>query len=79
MGGTLIEIHEAYCFDCDECGRENFFRVVNRETENLEISEEAQQLKDDGWDVSAMFIPESVECEFCKTEFQIEVTNNDIQ
>ena len=75
----MIEIHSAYCFDCDECGRENFFRAVNREIENLEVSEETQQLKDDGWEVSAMFLPESVQCVFCKSEFQIEVTSNDIQ
>ena len=77
MGKTLIEIHEAYCFDCEECGRENFFRVVNRETENLDIHEDAQRLKDEGWSVSACMIPESVTCEFCKSEFAIEVIENE--
>ena len=77
MGRTLIEIHPAYVFDCDECGKENFFRAVNMESNNFELDEEQKEMSEDGWEFKAVYVPEFVECEFCKARFEIGSGNNE--
>ena len=74
------ELHPAYLWNCDSCGRENVFRVPQRNLSQDEIREslvEAGELEE--WEempegeytgVQVMGIPTQVQCEFCDAEFE---------
>lgn len=52
-GNRKIELHPAYLFDCDECGEENFCRVVVVE-HGVSIPEEVEC-----WNCGAEFVTEN--------------------
>jgi DNA-directed RNA polymerase subunit M/transcription elongation factor TFIIS len=68
-----IELHEAFMWDCDNCGVENFERAVRPEL----TEEEIQELKDevgimDEEEGIFLMAPKTVTCSKCGTQYQTE-------
>lgn len=66
-----IELHHAYMFDCNHCGRENYVRPIHRE---LDL-EEATTLKDkyniDQESIGRFeIVPDYVQCHHCHAKFK---------
>jgi len=62
-----VELHAAWRWDCDECGRENWVRGIQLETEHL--SKPQREILDDAeWWV---LYPEMVECSDCKSSYYV--------
>lgn len=55
-----VELHPAYFFDCPNCGKENFNRIIITETQRGTGSDELE--------VIAM-VPQTIICGFCEVEF----------
>lgn len=70
----VVELHPAHRFDCDECGRENFLRAMIPEFSDEDIEELFVEYGIDP-DEGGVLIstPDSVTCQFCGAEFQIEI------
>jgi hypothetical protein len=75
-----IEIHSAFCWDCDHCGTENFVRAITVCPDEPEYEEAVQALReigdlqeDSGPNVglSITKAPETVTCVHCGTEYAI--------
>jgi len=65
-----IELRNAFAFDCEDCGRENFVRSVV-----CEMSQEDREQLDmqNGFEFTNgqwVTAPEFVQCSFCKSEFR---------
>ncbi len=76
-----IEIHPAYRWDCEECGRENFGRMVTAQLPDEELEKimrsdgvlDAHQSLADlppGVKYDLITIPEIVKCGHCGAEFE---------
>lgn len=74
-----LELHPAYVFDCDHCGREVFQRSISRilnpsENEDAKIIRgylgmaEDEEIPDDSW-YRTKTRPDYVVCPFCNTKF----------
>lgn len=65
MPKEVVELFNAWMWNCPECGRENFVRATHIEREHLagvfEVEEE---------DLHFLVYPEMVECSHCDEEFQ---------
>jgi hypothetical protein len=59
-----IEVHSAWMFDCNACGRENFIRGVRRESVE----------DDDGRVDLYVLYPREVNCRFCEKEYETELS-----
>ncbi len=59
-----IEVHSAWMFDCNECGRENFIRGVRREA--MEDAEGLVNLY--------VLYPREVACKFCEQQYETELS-----
>lgn len=65
-----VELHAAYVWDCDDCGRENFTRGCTPNLSDEEVQEIREELNlDDGHFGNFVLMPDTVECKFCKTKF----------
>lgn len=77
MTGTTIELHPAYMWDCDECGRENFARAVYPELSEDEVRELAYDMgviesaDDDLPPGMILMAPNKVQCIFCNAKFDV--------
>lgn len=66
-----VELHLAFVWDCDDCGRENFTRSITKE-----ISEEEKQEMCERYGIDdlppgvLMSAPEVVVCKHCGSEFE---------
>lgn len=79
---TRIELHPAYCWDCDACGRQNFLRAVNRDATPEEMLRQSGILIDAGIiepemdevleGVQFQQTPRDVTCEHCGTRFIVD-------
>ena len=58
-----IEVHSAWMFDCNGCGRENFIRGVRRESIQTE----------DRVDLYVLY-PREVACKFCEKQYETELS-----
>ena len=70
-----VELHNAYFYDCDSCGRENFHRgiTVAFSKEDVEsVRKEYGLEEDDLIDGTWSFKPAQVICEHCKAVFDVE-------
>ena len=69
----LVELHQAWMWDCPKCGRENFERAVAWEAspEDMQDAREALDMPD-GTTGDFTTQPEEVECKHCKAEFPVE-------
>lgn len=70
MSARTIELHPAFVWDCDDCGRENFVRSIVGEFD----AETMQEMRDDHgiteyesgeWHTA----PSSVKCQHCESVF----------
>ena len=59
-----IEVHSAWMFDCNGCGRENFIRGVRRES----IHDYEGRV-----DLYVMY-PREVSCKFCEKKYETELS-----
>ena len=59
-----IEVHSAWMFDCNACGRENFIRGVRRESRE----------NDDGRVDLYVLYPREVACRFCERKYETELS-----
>ena len=59
-----IEVHSAWMFDCNICGRENFIRGVRRE---------AMEGDDGRVDLYVLY-PREVACKFCEKKYETELS-----
>jgi predicted nucleic acid-binding Zn ribbon protein len=67
MAKRHTELFAAWSWICDECGREQWVRGIQLESEHL--PEEAQDLLEDAsWWV---MYPEMVVCDSCETKFYV--------
>ena len=74
-----VELHNAWTWDCPECGRENFDRAVTADMTRAESIDYARKLGriDYGFEPSEDFNcefmtqPETVVCAHCEREFDV--------
>jgi hypothetical protein len=77
----VVELHQAFAWDCEECGRENFERAVQAEMTPEEAKEFAakqgviseDELNDPDFSGCFLMAPKSVKCKHCGNEFLAEV------
>ena len=67
-----VELHQAFMYDCPECGRENFVRAINMEIPPEDQEDLLRELTGNEWDdmpegMHGIFLmaPVEVECAFC--------------
>jgi len=80
----MIELHQAFFWDCPECGTENFERAMKMD---LPIDEKIKILKQmgyleswqdslpDGMEGDLLSHPDRVRCKDCKKFFSVETKN----
>lgn len=72
---TKVELHNAYVWDCDACGAENFVRAVTVEMtpEDVEAMKERYGGDDEEWQTGNwMSRPDDVTCSKCGAKFEVE-------
>jgi predicted nucleic-acid-binding Zn-ribbon protein len=65
MTREIVELFNAWMWDCPECGRENFERATHIEREHLS---EVFEVEDE--DLHFLVYPEMVKCPHCDEEFR---------
>ena len=68
-----VELHAAWRWDCDECGRENWIRGIHLEDEHLSQSQREILDEAEWW----VLYPERVECSECKSSYYVKQGIND--
>lgn len=70
----IAVLHQAYVWDCEECGRENFQRAIVMSEEEKQA--DIKQMREDGEEVpeyidmmSCCTYPVKVTCKHCSQEF----------
>ena len=63
-----VELHAAWRWDCPECGREQWVRGIQLETEHLS-EEQRDRLEEAEWWV---LYPEMVQCKDCKSPYYVQ-------
>lgn len=68
-----VELHPAFRFDCDECGRESFVRARVIEFEALDPEERAEIAGEVVDETEGQFLtmPTSVACLHCGAKFEV--------
>lgn len=75
-----IELHDAYVWDCDECGVENWTRAVIVTPESLDAETRAilDEAAGDDWVTGDIVTrPDVVTCRHCGTEYDADDTGDD--
>lgn len=70
-----VELHNAYMWDCPNCGRENFCRAVVAELtpEDVELMMREHGGEPSDWQTGLwMTRPDEVTCSACGAEFAVE-------
>jgi hypothetical protein len=75
-----VQMNPAYCWTCDECGRDNFVRAVRAdisEEESLDKLRKMGQLQPyeelpEGVEGDWITYPDHVKCNHCEAEFDSE-------
>lgn len=62
-----VELHTAFAWTCDNCGRDNFTRGIQPSPESLEV-DERELLSEGEW----VMRPNMVVCTACSTHFHVE-------
>lgn len=67
-----VELHHAFVWDCDECGRENFCNGLDPEltAEEIEELKEIHGIEPSELGGKFLLAPATVICKYCKTEFE---------
>ena len=85
-GGKLmerVEMHQAYVWDCNQCGRENFERAIEFDGPQEEKDEMLRQMGaidewqseadlPDGVGIGLQMAPDKVTCKHCQAVFETE-------
>jgi hypothetical protein len=72
---TTVELHMAFLWTCDDCGRDNFVRGVTVAPEAIDPDElpgDVAEWLDAGGDGGWMSAPDRVTCEHCRATFDTE-------
>lgn len=70
-----VELHNAFVWDCDDCGRENFVRAVIAELTKEDVDHMIAEYGGDReeWETGRWTTrPDEVSCEHCGAEFVVE-------
>jgi hypothetical protein len=66
-----IELHPAYAWDCDACGRENFVRGLVAEMSEEELADARERFGLESWEMGGFLrVPVVVVCQFCGADFE---------
>lgn len=66
-----VELHQAFSWICDECGKRNFNRAVEYDMPPEELKETKKQLGIESWqDGNFLAAPRVVKCGNCKKEYK---------
>ncbi len=79
----VVELHQAFTWICDDCGRDNFSRAIRVEPESIEGQEIAQLVNravaeaNEATETLGLMVngdwimaPEVVRCTYCKSLFR---------
>ena len=69
----IVELHQAWSWDCDSCGRENFERALNVDRESLSDEDRFEAEEIFGTDAVLVSAPTSVICRHCSAEFDTDI------
>lgn len=68
-----IELHPAFVWTCEDCGRENFTRVVRLEPELVpDLIPEDRRAEVEGREGDWCLAPDRVTCAYCGAEYETE-------
>ena len=69
-----VELHRAFIWDCDACGREN----IERTSPARLSDDETEEIEEAGIDPEGcVLVPDEVTCKFCEAEFDVEFEEDD--
>jgi len=80
MSRPAVELHEAYIWTCDDCGQDNFGRMIELEPDSelipeslrSEVSTFASIQRAHGVGGAFLTRPSRVACLFCGSEFDVD-------
>lgn len=68
-----VELHQAFMWDCEHCGIENFARAIRATLSDEEIANIREKfgIEEESEDEKVLFLlaPEKVTCSGCQTEY----------
>jgi rubrerythrin len=70
-----VELHPAFLWTCDECGRDSFARAILVDPESLDAAdrERLDAILGEGWDgAEALMAPAEVTCPYCGATYEAE-------
>lgn len=68
-----IELHLAFVYDCDNCGKENFVRSIRIEADEDTMQELMEEHGVQPYEIGEyQQAPTTVKCTFCGTEYNTE-------
>lgn len=73
-----VELHSAFMFCCDSCGRDNYFQGIPATVEEIaELMEDGclEMVPPSG--VGMLRVPDEVECYHCQARFAVELPGDD--
>lgn len=65
----IANLHPAYVFDCEECGKENLIRCVRPSFSNEELEELKEELSSIGEEGEFLLVPSEAICKNCGTKY----------
>lgn len=66
-----VELHDAWVWDCDECGLENFEHSRRFEGSEEDLQELREEHGIGAWEAGKFHsLPSAVQCRHCKTTFE---------
>lgn len=78
MNPRKAELHNAYVWDCDECGKENFLRAVivefsPEDEAEMKALHGVDEFQTGRWETS----PDDVTCKHCGTVFDVALPDDE--
>lgn len=70
-----VELHQAFLWTCNSCGRDNFARAVTLEPASIDLDDEPEEVREwlaDGQEGAWLTTPDRVTCGHCRAEFDVE-------
>ena len=76
---NTVELHQAFLWTCDDCGRDNFARAVTLAPESVDpddlpgdLADEVREWVESGGDGAFLASPDRVTCDHCGATFRAE-------
>jgi len=74
----MVEVHTAWVWDCDDCGRENYERAATLEASEDEIAELRDDYGVQSWETGDFVAwPDQVTCVHCGETFDVDKRSGD--